>query len=378
MDVLPRVIGGAAWRELEAGLIQRVAALNAFLEDLYVGERAAVRDGIVPWWLVTSSDGFVREAVGVPAPYGVRCLVAGPRPGAGRGRPAAGARGQPAQPVGRVLRGREPGPDDPAVPAGAAGPPGPAGRQLRRAAAAGAAQRRPGRGGRPVRGRHDPGHPQRGLLRARLPRPPDGRRAGRGQRPAGRRPAGLHAHDRGPPSGARDLPAPGRPLPRPGRLPQRQLHRRARPAHRGPGRVGDAGQRRRQRRGRRQGRLPLRPRPRPLLPERGAAAAQRRHLPAVGRRPAGGGPRPARRAGHQAGRRRRRLRAGHRPDGHRRGAGRPAGPDRGRPPRLHLPGGRAAVAGADRGRGRPRRAPRRPAAVHHLLGRRHRGRCPAA
>src|SRR5690348_756518 len=39
MDVLPRVIGGAAWRELEAGLIQRVSALNAFLEDLYVGER---------------------------------------------------------------------------------------------------------------------------------------------------------------------------------------------------------------------------------------------------------------------------------------------------------------------------------------------------
>ncbi len=77
MDVLPRVIGGAAWRDLEAGLIQRVSALNAFLEDLYVGERAAVRDGIVPWWLVTSSDGFVREAVGVPAPSGVRCLVAG-------------------------------------------------------------------------------------------------------------------------------------------------------------------------------------------------------------------------------------------------------------------------------------------------------------
>ena len=77
MDVLPRVIGGAAWRDLEAGLIQRVSALNAFLEDLYVGERAAVRDGIVPWWLVTSSDGFVREAMGVPAPSGVRCLVAG-------------------------------------------------------------------------------------------------------------------------------------------------------------------------------------------------------------------------------------------------------------------------------------------------------------
>lgn len=77
MDLLPRVITAAEWEVIESGLVQRVTALNRFLDDLYVGERAAVHDGVIPWWLVTSSDGFSREAFGIPVPLGARCLVAG-------------------------------------------------------------------------------------------------------------------------------------------------------------------------------------------------------------------------------------------------------------------------------------------------------------
>jgi uncharacterized circularly permuted ATP-grasp superfamily protein len=77
MDLLPRIIPAEEWTEIEAGLIQRVGALNRFLDDLYVGERAAVRDGIIPSWLVMSSDGFRREVFGIPVPRGARCLVAG-------------------------------------------------------------------------------------------------------------------------------------------------------------------------------------------------------------------------------------------------------------------------------------------------------------
>ena len=77
MDLLPRVITAPEWSTIEAGLEQRVSALNAFLDDLYVGERAAIRDGIIPSWLVSSSTGFRREAFGVPVPLGARCLVAG-------------------------------------------------------------------------------------------------------------------------------------------------------------------------------------------------------------------------------------------------------------------------------------------------------------
>ena len=77
MDLIPRIIPAVEWAHVEQGLGQRVTALNMFLDDLYVGERAAVRDGIVPWSLVTSSDGFEREAFGIPVPRGARCLVAG-------------------------------------------------------------------------------------------------------------------------------------------------------------------------------------------------------------------------------------------------------------------------------------------------------------
>jgi uncharacterized circularly permuted ATP-grasp superfamily protein len=77
MDLLPRVIPADEWAHLERGLVQRVRALNRFLDDLYVGGMQIVEDGVVPRWLVLSSDGFTREAFGVPVPLGARCLVAG-------------------------------------------------------------------------------------------------------------------------------------------------------------------------------------------------------------------------------------------------------------------------------------------------------------
>lgn len=77
MDLVPRLIPAGEWQRVESGLEQRVAALNAFLEDLYVGEQAAVNENVIPRWLVESSSGFLREATGVPAPGGARCIVSG-------------------------------------------------------------------------------------------------------------------------------------------------------------------------------------------------------------------------------------------------------------------------------------------------------------
>ncbi len=77
MDLFPRIIEAAEWRELERGLAQRVTALNRFLDDLYVGEQAAIHDGVVPRWLVTSSQGFERHAFGIDVPFGARCMIAG-------------------------------------------------------------------------------------------------------------------------------------------------------------------------------------------------------------------------------------------------------------------------------------------------------------
>ena len=77
MDLVPRVIPADEWRHIEAGLIQRVTVLNRFLDDLYVGSQEAINDGIVPRWLIESADGYVREAHGIPAPGGSRCVVSG-------------------------------------------------------------------------------------------------------------------------------------------------------------------------------------------------------------------------------------------------------------------------------------------------------------
>ncbi len=77
LDLIPRVIPGEEWQLLEAGLVQRVRALNAFLEDLYAGEQAIVREGVVSRRLVESATGFLPQAVGIPAPHGARCIVSG-------------------------------------------------------------------------------------------------------------------------------------------------------------------------------------------------------------------------------------------------------------------------------------------------------------
>ena len=76
LDLVPRVISAAEWARLEAGISQRVVALERFLDDVY-GEQKILRDGVIPRRLVTSCDHFHREAAGISPPNGVRIHVAG-------------------------------------------------------------------------------------------------------------------------------------------------------------------------------------------------------------------------------------------------------------------------------------------------------------
>src|ERR1700721_2029383 len=46
-DIVPHVISRTEWRKLEAGLTQRVRALNLFLTDIY-GKRAILRESLIP------------------------------------------------------------------------------------------------------------------------------------------------------------------------------------------------------------------------------------------------------------------------------------------------------------------------------------------
>lgn len=76
LDAVPRVIAQEEWRGIEAGIQQRVRALEAFLADVY-GAQAAISDGVIPAALLTSSSHFHREAVGILSANGVRIQVAG-------------------------------------------------------------------------------------------------------------------------------------------------------------------------------------------------------------------------------------------------------------------------------------------------------------
>src|SRR3954447_26806424 len=56
MDPVPRLVTGAEWEALAAGLSQRVRALNAFLADAY-GERRIVAAGVMPERVIEGADG---------------------------------------------------------------------------------------------------------------------------------------------------------------------------------------------------------------------------------------------------------------------------------------------------------------------------------
>ena len=71
LDAVPRVIPQAEWVTVEAGVKQRVLALERFLADVY-GEQRAVKDGVIPARLISSSEHFHREAAGIVSANNVR------------------------------------------------------------------------------------------------------------------------------------------------------------------------------------------------------------------------------------------------------------------------------------------------------------------
>ncbi|WCO66179.1 circularly permuted type 2 ATP-grasp protein [Iamia majanohamensis] len=76
LDLVPRIIGPAEWARLEAGIVQRVQALEMFLDDVY-GEGQVLEDGVVPRRLVHSSPHFHRQVYGLRPGGGVHIHVAG-------------------------------------------------------------------------------------------------------------------------------------------------------------------------------------------------------------------------------------------------------------------------------------------------------------
>ncbi len=75
-DVLPRIVDGSEWSQIEAGLKQRIFALNAFIGDIY-NKRQILKDRIIPEDIILSSRTFRQECVDFTPPRNIWCHVTG-------------------------------------------------------------------------------------------------------------------------------------------------------------------------------------------------------------------------------------------------------------------------------------------------------------
>jgi uncharacterized circularly permuted ATP-grasp superfamily protein len=75
-DIIPRIIPAAEWRRVEAGLRQRVKALNAFLHDIYHGQEI-LKAGRIPAQQVLGNSQYRAEMAGVTVPGGIYAHIAG-------------------------------------------------------------------------------------------------------------------------------------------------------------------------------------------------------------------------------------------------------------------------------------------------------------
>jgi uncharacterized circularly permuted ATP-grasp superfamily protein len=75
-DLIPRVIPKHEWVEMEAGLAQRVTALNRFVHDIYHGQEI-LKAGIVPAEQVLKNAQYRPEMMGVNVPGNVYSHIAG-------------------------------------------------------------------------------------------------------------------------------------------------------------------------------------------------------------------------------------------------------------------------------------------------------------
>ncbi len=75
-DFVPRILAAEEWARLEAGLIQRVTALNLFILDVYEGQKC-FKDRVIPPELVLSRREYKRELLGVLPPRRIYTHVVG-------------------------------------------------------------------------------------------------------------------------------------------------------------------------------------------------------------------------------------------------------------------------------------------------------------
>ena len=76
IDCVPRLLAEREWRQLEAGLTQRIRALNLFIQDVY-GEARAIADGVIPRDMVYECPQYRTQMQGFTPPEGTWVAICG-------------------------------------------------------------------------------------------------------------------------------------------------------------------------------------------------------------------------------------------------------------------------------------------------------------
>lgn len=76
LDIIPRIIPNGEWTKLEAGLKQRIHALNLFLQDIY-NDQKILKDKVVPKDLILNSKDYLKPCIGLTPPKGIWCHITG-------------------------------------------------------------------------------------------------------------------------------------------------------------------------------------------------------------------------------------------------------------------------------------------------------------
>ena len=76
LDIIPRAMPGREWDRVEAGLVQRLRALNLFIDDLY-NERRIIKDKVVPAGVIDSSKNYLQACRGMRPKHGVWAHICG-------------------------------------------------------------------------------------------------------------------------------------------------------------------------------------------------------------------------------------------------------------------------------------------------------------
>ncbi len=75
-DIIPRVMARSEWTRIEAGLSQRLTALNLFINDLY-NEQRIVKDKIFPLEVLAGAKNFRDQCKGISPRFGVWAHICG-------------------------------------------------------------------------------------------------------------------------------------------------------------------------------------------------------------------------------------------------------------------------------------------------------------